>query len=148
MTAPKLQRETNPLPPGRYWIDVADFPAGQIADFQKWASESGSLVTIETTEEHPRDEAGGIPPRAFFIFRVSPPGAFFDPKQFGFPTIADAGVKSEDDTAQVPDDDATGPSALKVALVVGGVALVLGAVVYFTTKRAAPTVVLQGPGPG
>jgi hypothetical protein len=141
-----LQREVNPLPAGRYWLDVFEQPEGQTADFLEFAQ--GGLVSVESSEEFAAD--GTTPKRTFFIFRVKAPGAVFDAQRFGFPNIAPEGIKNSADTALVPDvDPLPAGSALKVALVVGAVVLVVGGVYYLATKKSAPSVVLmQAPAPG
>lgn len=136
-----VQRQTNPLPAGRYWLDVVEVPEGQIADFEAWARDSGSLVRVEHTEEHDAD--GGTPKRAFFIFRVSAPGAVFDAQRFGFPNIATDDVRTEQDTSTVRDaldavDADAGKNALRVALIVGGVGLAVGLGIYFATRTKVP----------
>lgn len=141
-----LQREVNPLPPGRYWLDVFEQPEGQTEEFLEFTR--GGLVDVESTEEFPAD--GTTPRRTFFLFRVKEPGAVFNAEKFGFPNIAPDNIKSSADTALVPEVDATptGP-ALRVALVVGAAALVVAGVVYLIKRKAGPQVVLvQGPALG
>lgn len=115
----------NPLPPGRYWIDLfeKDSPA-----WLAWRARNN--VKIEVTEHFSSD-----PVRDFIIFRVDAPVPWEGP---GFPTIAPASVQSSSDTLDRPPpekdpldkltDFVTSP-AVKVAgsllgIVVGGALIV------------------------
>lgn len=140
-----LQREVNPLPAGRYWLDVFEQPEGQTADFLEFAQ--GGLVSVEATEEFAPD--GATPKRTFFIFRVKEPGAAFDAARFGFPNIAPESIKNSSDTALIPDvDPVPAGAALKVALAVGAVVLVVGGLYLLATKKSAPVVLLRSPALG
>lgn len=96
---------TNPLPPGRYWIDVADKPSGAngVDDFDAWVRANAGKVHFESSSEHPPQ--GGVPRRLFAIFTVSAP-VFFPAANFGFPSFAPASVRTEEDTIQAPPDPA------------------------------------------
>ena len=130
-----MQRETNPLPVGRYSLDVADFPEGHLQEWFDYSQANKSKLHVVETEEHPSQ--GDVPRRLFTIFKTTEP-VFFPAQNFGFPTIAPESVKTESDTEQVPDDDAIDPTsgALRVALIVGGVALVVGVAFYVVTKQS------------
>jgi len=80
----------NPLPAGRYWIDVTD--ANHEA-FRQWTTSNPTRVTV--LEEEPGD---GV---TWFLWRQLQP-AKFDQRTFGFPTIAPASVQHATDTAQRP----------------------------------------------
>lgn len=88
----KMQRE-NPLPAGRYWVDV--FEADQPA-FRLWLESHSGPVKVVSTESHPAD--GGGPARDWYLFEVAEPVPWEGP---GFPTIA-TNVTSSDDTVQKP----------------------------------------------
>ena len=62
----------NPLPPGRYWVDVFDRigTAGAFKGqneqqaFRNWLRAFAATVKVEVTETHDTD-----PPRDFYVFR-------------------------------------------------------------------------------
>lgn len=78
----------NPLPTGRYWVDVFD-PHRRA--FKEWLEDNH--VTVEQTKEYETNTPLGT----WYLFSVSEPVQWEGP---GFPTIADASVQSHDDTAQ------------------------------------------------
>lgn len=116
---------TNPLPIGRYWIDVNDTPkAAAVDDFNAWTQANTSKVRVETTEETPAQH--GNPRRVFVIFSVTAP-VFFPAANFGFPEVAPANVHSEQDVFGAPDPD-TGlklPTFGDLTGALGGLPLVL-----------------------
>jgi len=143
-----MQKQTDPLPVGRYSLDVADFPEGHIDEWHGFVHANASKLKVTENEEH--DAEGGVPKRLFTIFEVTEP-VFFPAQNFGFPTIAPANVKSESDTIQAPDDDeTTDPGArLRLALLVGGAVVVAGVAIYFAVSSAARArVASQSPAPG
>lgn len=125
----------DPLPPGRYWLDlfpplVPGRPDGR-KHFAEWVKEHTGAVLIESTESF-----ASTPPREFVIFRTSrsvPWGRHMG-DVLGFPTIAPSSgagaVRSSSDTVQrpPPESNANGASAL---LILGA----LLALAYFTTQR-------------
>lgn len=94
---------TNPLPPGRYWLDVSDTPkAATVDEWNDWHEANASKVSVETTEETPAEH--GNPRRLFVIFKVSSP-VFFPAGNFGFPQVAGPNVHSEQDVFGAPEPD-------------------------------------------
>jgi hypothetical protein len=93
-TAGALER-TNPLPAGRYWVDVFQPDAEA---FGAWLSSNKATVHVVSTQSFEKNDGG--PPRDWYLFQVSAPTPWQGP---GFPTIADASVTSSADTAQRPD---------------------------------------------
>lgn len=85
----------NPLPAGRYWIDVFQPDS---AAWQAWLVSNAQNVKIEETEHFA--EVDQFPDRDFFIFKVLTPVTWQGP---GFPSIADATIKSSTDTRDRPD---------------------------------------------
>ena len=81
----------NPLPAGRYWIDLFAQDSDAWLD---WRKRNASSVGIEATE-HINSE----PPRDFIIFHVTAPVSWEGP---GYPNVADKSVQSSNDTAQRP----------------------------------------------
>lgn len=121
-------QRANPLPAGRYWVDVFETDS---PDFSSWLGANRSTVSIVSTEHF--DANAGGPARDWVLFQVSAPTPWNGP---GFPTIADASVTSSSDTAQrpppAPDITTLDPlaavttlPALKIGLGLAGVALVL-----------------------
>lgn len=90
---------TQPLPAGRYWIDVR---GAQLDAWMAWIAANPGTVTVEhaqPVEVQPFDgPAIGI---TFFIFSTSRP-LQFDQKTFGFPSSAGPDVHNAADTAQRP----------------------------------------------
>ena len=84
----------NPLPPGRYWIDVFEQHS---AAFAAWLGRQAGKVRVESTERFAAN-AGG-PAREFVLFQVLEGVPWEGP---GLPTIADAGVRSSADTVERP----------------------------------------------
>lgn len=97
----------NPLPAGRYWIDVAD---PRRTDFTTWLAVNKDSVHVTNTEA-----SEGPPASDFYIFTVaesvSVPGGTgtinvpvqWDAVSFGFPTVAGPEVQSKADTRSAPD---------------------------------------------
>lgn len=100
------QEKRNPLPVGRYSLDVADFPPGHIDEWNAFVAANTAKLTVEETEEFAEDN--GVPRRVFTIFHTSAP-VFFPVTNFGPPTIAPKNVKSEADTETVPDANESDP---------------------------------------
>ena len=129
----------NPVPAGRYWVDVFDqtstHPAtkGQNTQtaFRDWLRRNAATVKIDSTQSFDTK-----PARDFYIFRVTAPTLWEGP---GFPEVAPAAVQSSADTVQRPDpekdpldqlgdalDDVGGAtSSLILAVAVGAGALLL-----------------------
>jgi hypothetical protein len=137
----------NPLPIGRYWVDVF---TPQEAAFQDWLKRNKGNVAVTTTESfEPIDD---YPGRVWRVFEVNAPVPWEGP---GFPTIAGADIKSSDDTVQRPPKEKepldklsdygadVGKTAKTILWVVGGaVAIVVGGALvmrYAPSKPAAPT---------
>lgn len=95
----------NPLPRGRYWVDVFDLvsthPAtdgeNMQAAFRNWLARNADTVRVESTQSFDTE-----PARDFYIFRVLDPVSWEGP---GFPEIATDGVQSSADTTQRPDPE-------------------------------------------
>jgi hypothetical protein len=92
----------NPLPPGSYWIDVFGL---NIPKFDNWLKAfSGLGVHVDATQHF---ESSSLPSvRTWYKFTYTAPfeGApiVWD-TTFGFPTVADATIKSSEDTVSRPD---------------------------------------------
>jgi hypothetical protein len=84
------QVRTQPLPPGRYWLDVQ---SAQLDPFRSWVASNPGAVTIEHSE--------AAPSLTFFIFRTSKPMRF-DQRSFGFPSVAGPEINTANDTVQRP----------------------------------------------
>lgn len=124
-----LQRQVEPIPPGRYWILVE---GRDIRDFDDWLRDMHGAVRVETVSL----DTSGPAAVQFIIFRV-PEGRmpFLNPHQFGFPSFAPANIQSEQDVIQTervkhPVDVAVdvarkaGESAEKAAEGFGGLLLI------------------------
>jgi hypothetical protein len=141
----QVQVRTNPLPAGRYWIDV--FGVENVKDFGAWVTEMAGAVRTEQVEENPEAD----PPSLFAIFVVPDGRSPFMPfEKFGFPTTAPASVKSKDDTEHGPDDEDESSDfgkAVKVLAVVG-VALAATVGVYLLvawTEGKKARLLAEGP---
>jgi hypothetical protein len=138
----------NPLPPGKYWVDVF---TPQEAAFQDWLHRNKANVIVTTTESFD-PTMDGSPGRVWRLFEVGTPVTWEGP---GLPTIADPGVKSSEDTAQRPSPEKdpldklsdygtdVAKTAKAVLWVVGGVvAVVVGGVLivrYLPRPAPAPS---------
>jgi len=98
----------NPVPPGRYWLDV--FPPN-IATITAWTRANKGAVRVVSTEFF-----DSTPPRQWLMFDVLEPVPF-DQLTFGFPTVVkqaasvakdgkpiDTKVKASSDTADLGKD--------------------------------------------
>src|SRR3954469_12126597 len=85
-----LQR-ANPLPPGKYWVDV---PSDQVVQYDGWslANSATGALHVDATSQY--NDGWG-----WRLFTVKAPVAWNGP---GFPTIADASVKTPQDVHQAP----------------------------------------------
>jgi hypothetical protein len=128
----------NPLPAGRYWIDVigADKIRAFFTLLNTAAIAAPGLVLLENVELNGDSVdlqsflrwALGDTTRAWFLFRVGDrtKGAFsIDHKTFGYPSHASDNVKTETDTAQTPPDPVDEASD-QVGKIITVVELVLG----------------------
>ena len=97
----------NPLPPGRYWLDV--FPPN-IATITAWTRANKSVRVVST------EFFDSTPPRQWLMFDIVSPTQF-DQLTFGFPTVVkqaaavakdgapiDTKVKTSSDTADLGKD--------------------------------------------
>lgn len=88
-----LERQ-NPLPLGRYWVDVfeEDWPR-----FDAWLELNKHFVTVHAVENHDDED----PERRWYLFSVTAPFlvAWLGP---GLPTIADTSIQSSEDTVEKP----------------------------------------------
>ena len=133
------QERANPLPPGRYWLQLFEPLAEGRPDarsvFAAWQREHTATVKTEVTETFERDSSGGKA-RVFVVFKVLSPTPFPIAPSVGFPDIVQKGtdlvpleqssVKASSDT-EPPDPVA--PSLDDFGALLGKVALVGGLVV-------------------
>jgi hypothetical protein len=84
----------NPLPAGRYWIDVSKEPV-PFGTWQGFLSAFPESIHVDNTEED--DEF------AFSIFTTTK--SLVWPEGIGYPTIAGSSIKSRADTVQRPDPE-------------------------------------------
>lgn len=136
-------QRANPLPPGRYWIDVFD---DNIPIFDQWslAFSQAGLIRVEATEHF--DAKPYLPPfqdsqpeRNWILFRVIAPTPF-DQLRFGFPTIATPDIDDSSDTVQRPEPEQPfniGRALILTGLTIGGF-LILSS--YLSTRRFSRTV--------
>lgn len=110
--------KANPLPPGRYWIDI--FPDG-VAAWVGWSGGNLATVQVEKTELYsgknklfevlgwvypwvPTPQVVEQPDRAWVIFNVSAPTPWTIAESVGYPNNAPKGVvNTSDDTVTKPD---------------------------------------------
>lgn len=138
------QVRENPLPPGRYFIDV--FGKENVDDFGAWVTEMAGAVKLETSQE----DRDAEPPALFAIFTVPEGRSPFMPfEKFGFPTTAPASVKSKEDTeSKDPDDEEDGDfsKAVKVLTFVGvALAATVGIVLLSSWLEGRKRVLEVGP---
>lgn len=99
----------NPLPVGRYWIDVIDTRArpGLRLRFAEWLGANRGNVRVVR-----REQFGGLltgAPRDWYLFEVTTPATWPSTAGFGFPSIARSDtapsapeVTTAADTAKLP----------------------------------------------
>lgn len=93
----------NPLPIGRYWIDI--FDSGNAA-WQGWLASNASTVRVESTQDFDASGTSVLnttaPARRFIIFVTTAPTPWPPNMGIGLPTIADSDVNQSDDTVVKP----------------------------------------------
>jgi hypothetical protein len=116
----------NPLPAGRYWVDIqTKFLAG----FQNMLDRNASTLTVESREEHPLLSNFDLSVTTF-VFRTSAP-LEWKSREWGYPTKAGPDIQSAADTSQRPAPEPSGLDQLSSMLddvKTGAIALV---VLYF-----------------
>lgn len=134
--------KTEPLPIGRYWIDI--FGTDDVQTFTKWHAFNAEFVKIEKTEHYEANAESGAPEGGdFVIFNVSQPVAWGLAPEIGWPSTAGTEVQSAKDTIDRPppetpfwEEAGTGKIAGWVPWVVGGAVLVIGGgLVLVAVKR-------------
>jgi hypothetical protein len=135
----------NPLPVGRYWIDIFEFNS---TAWKTWLSVAGDSVRVEVTESHPTTSQEGVdyPAREWFVFRVLRPVAWPKDAGLGLPTIADDSTSSSSDTVVRPDPevDVTDSHPLDAALdAAGSVARSVGTAITIVAAVVAVAVVVS-----
>jgi len=137
--------KTEPLPVGRYWIDIFGTEDGQA--FTKWQAFNSEFVKIEKTEHYEANAEAGAPEGGdFVIFTVSQPVAWGLASRIGWPSTAGAEVQTSQDTIQAPPPEpnfweqvgADGKLSVAgwVPWAIGGAVLVIGGgLVYAAVKR-------------
>lgn len=124
----------NPLPAGRYWIDVFGDNRDKMSS---WVTTQVGAVKVQDTESF--DETSDFPARDFYIFQVVSP-APWDAVTFGYPTLADSAVQSSDDTVQKPTVESTSDilqgAADTVTKIAFWSAVVIGGVLVLKTVDA------------
>jgi hypothetical protein len=122
----------NPLPAGRYWIDVSNEPV-PLGTWQGFVSAFKDFVHIESTVDD------GV--HSWFLFTTSKPLVW--PEGIGFPTVAGPEIRSRADTVQrpdpVPDFLDSLPSARDIASGIGNAVTIgaagLAVLIFFMTVR-------------
>lgn len=128
-----LLQKQDPLPPGRYWIDVF---GDKVQLFDQWLNVNSTFVAVEQSEGVAA--SGDWPEGEWVLFRVHDvPVPWGMQTKLGWPTIADKNVKQKSDTAQRPPEQSPSdfwfgsegkfpwaPYAIFAGLLVGIVAMV------------------------
>lgn len=83
----------NPLPAGVYWIDVANVKA---AGLHAWRQANKATVRVAKTRV---DSDLGF---TWLLFEVSAPTPWSDARVYGYPNIAEQGIKTEFQPAFTP----------------------------------------------
>ena len=94
----------NPLPPGRYWMNLLGERSPEFTAGVKGLNESHpGLVKVLTTSHHEADESGNSEPAYdWVLFVVGGNGAVWDHDKIGTPNIAGPEITQESDTVQRP----------------------------------------------
>jgi hypothetical protein len=134
-----LERK-NPLPIGRYWVDV---PSADLPTFQQWLADRPTQIHVDGTALRESNNwlnnlgGGSNADVTWYVFTVKSPVPWFGP---GTPSIADASIVSADDTLTRPPPEpgvldqllgASGsmPTGVKYAIW-GGSAILAGVLLY------------------
>lgn len=98
-----LQR-ANPLPPGRYWMNLLGDQSQEFTSGVKGLNESHpDLVRVLVTSHHEANATGNNEPAYdWVLFSVGGNGAVWDHNLIGTPNIAGPEVTQESDTVQRP----------------------------------------------
>src|SRR5262245_48211492 len=96
-----LLEKRNPLPPGRYWIDIV---ANGRQQWDFWAAYATGHLVIEREEHYVGDAEAGYESRDWILFRTDEPLTWDLElrKKIGWPTIAGKEVQTSNDTVQKP----------------------------------------------
>ena len=115
----------NPLPAGKYWIDIFE---PKRAVWQNWVNKAGASIHILSTESF--EAIGGYPARDWLLFETSQPLMWDIAVDIGWPTIAGPQVHTSDDTVDKPKPEPLFKTpSLETKIVLGGAALLVAAVV-------------------
>lgn len=128
----RLERK-DPVPKGRYWIDIFD---KKQTVWNDWVKRSGEKIKVITTEFFPAEgfdpfkNTFSSPARTWNLFDVLQPVPWGIAVDVGWPTVASQDVQHSDDTAQAPEPeglfgDISSPG-FKIAI--GGAGLIVAAV--------------------
>lgn len=127
---------TEPLPIGRYWIDIFHEPIANKSIFDTWLinGKAAGAVIIERTESRGADDGG--PARDWYIFQIVKPWGWGIAEWVGWPNDAPANIQTSDDTVQKPPPEpgpfdvgglfGSGGQLSWVPYVAGGAVLVAG----------------------
>lgn len=108
---------SNPLPPGRYWVDVSPDDRGA---FDGWLQANRGTVVVRSTSQD------GSSDWQWILFDVTAPAmAFWNGP--GYPTIADPSVTTESQVKQVPMPEGAGGVDLAAKLLKGAAPWALAA---------------------
>ena len=114
----------NPLPVGRYWVDIIDTKSypGASLHFTAWLVRNKGKVEVVKREEidsvstwdpvfHPDDGYQYAPKRLWYLFDVKLPALWEKGKGWGFPSVVKSAtapkapdIKTASDTAKRPPD--------------------------------------------
>lgn len=118
----KLEK-ADPLPKGRYWIDVFEYKQTY---WDKWVISAGLGVNVLNTESFEGDADYGGQTRNWYLFEIIFPVVWGIAPHLGWPTVAGKDILSSDDTVQKPlPEDVPGKYGW-VKWAVGGTILVAG----------------------
>lgn len=126
----------NPLPPGRYWIDI--FESGQQA-WVFWTMYANVNLKILKMEHYEGDVSAGYESRDWILFETTAPLTWDTElaKKIGWPNIAGKNVNTSDDTVQKPEAEGLFPKdwtpGLKLA-VGGGAILAVAVLVGYSVR--------------
>lgn len=105
-----LLEKADPLPPGRYWLDVyntdvwaqwVNSHAKPIVEPELGVSLPATVIIVKTAH-FPADEANGYPAGDWVLFDVVAPTPWGVAKDLGWPDIATPDIHGPEDTVQRP----------------------------------------------
>jgi hypothetical protein len=93
---------TDPLPVGRYWIDIFRDNPANLSVWEVWLANYQASGNVVVTKTESRVADSGGPARDWYVFEVRKPTGWGIAQYVGWPNTAPSGIQTSDDTVQKP----------------------------------------------